>query len=62
MTDRVYPCYVQKKDQSGQWYWIFYAKNYEAIARSSESYHNRSDCEHSINLMKNSAEAKVYTE
>ena len=43
-----YPCYWEKKDKSGHWYWIYYASNGEEIARSSESYVNRSDCEHSI--------------
>ena len=26
MADVTYPCYWQKKDQSGGWYWIYYAK------------------------------------
>lgn len=50
MTGVTYPCYWQKKDNRGHWYWIYYAKNAEAIARSSESYVNRSDCTHSINI------------
>jgi uncharacterized protein YegP (UPF0339 family) len=63
MAQVTYPCYWQKKDNSGQWYWIYYAKNGEEIARSSESYVNRSDCIHSINLVKNSASDPVfYTE
>ncbi len=37
MADVTYPCYIQRKDQSGNWYWIYYAKNGEEIARSSES-------------------------
>jgi uncharacterized protein YegP (UPF0339 family) len=58
-----YPCYWQKKDNGGQWYWIYYAKNGEAIARSSESYINRADCIHSIQLLKNSSNDPVfYTE
>lgn len=55
-----YPCYWQKKDQSGYWYWIYYAKNGEEIARSSESYVNRTDCTHSINLMRASSGDKIY--
>ena len=43
-----YPCYWEKKDASGYWYWIYYASNAEEIARSSESYVDRSDCTHSI--------------
>lgn len=58
-----YPCYWQKKDRSGHWYWVYYARNGEEIARSSESYVNRSDCRHSITLLQNSADDKVfYTE
>ena len=60
MADVTYPCYWQKKDNSGQWYWIYYARNGEEIARSSESYVNRSDCEHSIQLMKNSSGVEVF--
>ncbi len=63
MADITYPCYWQKKDTKGQWYWIYYAKNGEEIAKSSESYIKRSDCEHSISLVKNSSQDKVfYTE
>lgn len=56
----VYPNYWQKKDQSGHWYWIYYAKNGEEIARSSESYVNRADCTHSIKLLKASKDDKIY--
>jgi uncharacterized protein YegP (UPF0339 family) len=63
MAEVKYPCYWQKKDAKGQWYWIYYAKNGEEIARSSESYVNRSDCRHSITLMQNSgSDAVFYTE
>ncbi len=63
MAEVTYPCYWQKKDQSGQWYWIYYAKNGEAIARSSESYVKRSDCRYSIQLMQGSSNDQVfYTE
>lgn len=55
-----YPCYWQKKDASGQWYWIYYGKNGKAIARSSESYVNRSDCTHSISLLQNSKSDPLY--
>ena len=60
MAEVTYPCYWQKKDRSGQWYWIYYARNREEIARSSESYVNRSDCTHSINLVKASANDPVF--
>lgn len=60
MTKRTYPCYIQRKDNGGYWYWIYYARNGEAIARSSESYVNRSDCKHSISLVKGSSEQPVF--
>ena len=47
--------FIKTKDKQGQWYWIFYASNGEAIARSSESYHAEVDCDHSINLVKRDA-------
>lgn len=60
MADITYPCYIERKDNRGHWYWIYYAANAEEIARSSESYVNRSDCEHSINLVKGSTSHKVF--
>ncbi|ANL84657.1 hypothetical protein AMC81_CH01876 [Rhizobium phaseoli] len=60
MAEVTYPCYWQRKDNRGQWYWIYYARNREEIARSSESYINRSDCTHSITLMKNSSADPVF--
>ena len=60
MAEVTYPCYWQKKDNKGQWYWIYYAKNKEEIAKSSESYINRSDCEHSIDLVKGSKDHAVF--
>jgi len=60
MAEVTYPCYWQKKDNRGEWYWIYYAKNGEAIARSSESYKNRDDCTHGITLVKNSKDHKVF--
>lgn len=60
MATVTYPCYWQKKDNSGHWYWIYYARNAKAIARSSESYVSRNDCEHSIQLMKGSSSDAVF--
>ncbi|MDO8707580.1 MAG: DUF1508 domain-containing protein [Pseudomonas sp.] len=63
MADVTYPCYWEKKDNSGQWYWIYYASNAKAIARSSESYVARSDCTHSIQIMQGSTASPIfYTE
>ncbi|KAA0020734.1 DUF1508 domain-containing protein [Salinicola corii] len=55
------PCYKQQKDNRGEWYWVYYARNGEAIARSSESYKAKTDCEHSIDLVKGSKDDPVYT-
>ncbi len=60
MAEVTYPCYWEKKDNKGQWYWIYYAANREEIARSSESYVKRADCEHSIALMKESSSAPIF--
>lgn len=60
MVQVTYPCYWQKQDNQGQWYWIYYAANGKAIARSSESYVSRGDCEYAIQLVRNSAAAKVF--
>ncbi len=61
MADGVtYPCYYAQKDNRGHWYWIYYAKNGEAIARSSESYVAKSDCDHSIQLVKGSSTHPYY--
>lgn len=63
MADVTYPCYWMKKDNRGEWRWTYYAKNGEAIAVSSEGYVNRTDCSHSITLVKNSRDDPVfYTE
>ncbi len=62
MSEKKYPCYVMKKDAAGKWYWIYYASNYEPIARSSESYWAKADCEHSIHILKQSVNAPVYSE
>lgn len=47
------------KDVAGEWRWTLYAGNHEKIADSGEGYHNRSDCEHGIELVKGSASAEV---
>lgn len=60
MAGLTYPCYHMSKDARGEWRWIYYARNAEPIAKSSEGYRNRSDCEHSINLVKGSSTHTVY--
>ncbi|MEL7090512.1 MAG: DUF1508 domain-containing protein [Pseudomonadota bacterium] len=46
-------------DTQGYWRWTFRAANHETIAVSSESYHNKSDAQHAINIVKSSAQAPV---
>lgn len=60
MSNVTYPCYWQKKDSSSQWYWIYYASNGEAIARSSESYVRRDDCTRSIEIMQGSSNSPIF--
>ncbi|MGQ0589124.1 MAG: DUF1508 domain-containing protein [Sphingosinicella sp.] len=60
MADVTYPCYIERKDNGGYWYWVYYAVNGKAIARSSESYVNRSDCTHSINLVQGSSSHPIF--
>jgi uncharacterized protein YegP (UPF0339 family) len=55
------PKFRIKKDNSGGYYWIFYAANNEEIARSSESYARKSSCIHGIALIrKHGPGARVY--
>jgi uncharacterized protein YegP (UPF0339 family) len=60
MAAITYPCYRGQKDNSGYWYWVYYASNGEAIARSSESYVKRADCERSIEIMQSSSSSPVF--
>lgn len=60
MVQVTYPCYWEKKDNNGQWYWVYYASNAKAIARSSESYVNRADCDRSIQIVKLSGNSPVF--
>lgn len=52
--------YYIYKDSQNYWRWTLYAANNEAIAVSSESYWNKSDCLHAISLVKGSSSAPVY--
>ncbi|MDB5717290.1 MAG: hypothetical protein JWM38_717 [Sphingomonas bacterium] len=60
MANVTYPCYQERKDSSGFWYWIYYASNGKAIARSSESYVRRDDGTHSIQLVQGSASHPIF--
>jgi uncharacterized protein YegP (UPF0339 family) len=47
------------KDAAAQYRWRYWANNGRKIADSGEAYHNKSDCQNGINLMKASANAPV---
>jgi len=60
MPARPFPSYWMYKDNANQWRWTYHAANGRAIAVSSEAYHNRSDCERSIDIMKASSSSEVW--
>ncbi len=46
--------------QAGQWRWRLVAGNNRIIANSGESYWNKADCLHAIDLVKGSTNTAVY--
>lgn len=50
--------YYYFKDASGEWRWHLKAANHEIIAQG-ESYKNKADCLHAIELVKSSSSALV---
>ena len=46
-----FPCYVLRRDTQNQWRWVYFARNGEPIAVSSESYKRVEDCRHGIEIM-----------
>ncbi|MCY4062338.1 MAG: DUF1508 domain-containing protein [Chloroflexi bacterium] len=51
--------YEVDRNSKNEWYWRLRASNGKIIARSSEGYINRSDCLHSIKLVKSAYNAPV---
>lgn len=51
--------YYEVYKSGAYWRWRFKANNHEIIA-SGESYYNKSDCLHAVELMKGSWNASVY--
>lgn len=47
------------KDTQGLWRWYLSAANNKTIAVSSESYYNKQDCSHAIDLVKSAWNAPV---
>jgi uncharacterized protein len=60
MAHRTYPSYWLYKDNQNLWRWSYDAANGRTISVSSESYHNRSDCERSIEIMKASTISQIW--
>ncbi len=48
------------KDAAGLWRWYLQAANNRKIADSGESYYNKQDCLHGIDLVKSAWNANVY--
>lgn len=47
------------RDANHEWRWRYRALNNKIIAVSSEGYGNKADCQHSIGLIKASADAPI---
>ena len=47
--------FVIYKDAEGEFRWRFHANNGQMLAESSEGYNNRTNCQHSIILIKQEA-------
>ena len=60
LSNATYPCYWMRQDITGNWFWIYFSRNRDEIARSSECFERRADCERSIKLIKDSASGPVY--
>ncbi|MDR7221267.1 DUF1508 domain-containing protein [Aminobacter aminovorans] len=60
MATRPYPSYYMYKDTQKLWRWRYDASNAKTIAVSSESYHNRADCQRGIDIMKASQNSEVW--
>jgi uncharacterized protein YegP (UPF0339 family) len=55
-----YPCYWMYPDSRGEWRWTYYGDNGEEIAVSSESYTTKTNCRHGVEIMRASADSKIY--
>ncbi len=62
MAKRSFPSYRLYKDKAGEWRWSYEAKNGQQISKSSEGYVKKSDCMHSIDIMKKTADHAVWEE
>ena len=60
MSEVTYPCYCERKDSNGEWYWVYYDATRKAVARSNGTFKDRADCKNSIAQMQKSAEHPIY--
>lgn len=60
MATRPYPSYWMYRDNQRLWRWSYEASNGKTIAVSSESYHNRADCQRGLDIMKASHSSPVW--
>jgi uncharacterized protein YegP (UPF0339 family) len=47
------------RDATGDWRWRLRHQNGQVVAESAEGYRRREDCEHGIDLVKQSSSAKM---
>ena len=59
---RKYPSYNIKQNSKKEWYWTYEASNGKTIARSSEGYVAKRDCERSVEILKESSSSLVFYE
>lgn len=52
MADIPHPYFSLYKDAQNQWRWNLKARNHKILADSAESYHNKVDAQHAIDLVK----------
>jgi len=60
MANRPYPSFLIYKDNKGEFRWRYQAANHRTIADSGEGYNNLADCEHGIELVKQSRNSEVW--
>jgi uncharacterized protein YegP (UPF0339 family) len=55
-----YPCYWMYTDSRQEWRWVYYGKNGEEIAVSSEGYTTKKNCLNGVEIMQASRNSTVY--
>lgn len=60
MATRPFPSFLIYKDSAGEFRWRYQASNHKTIADSGEGYKNLADCEHGIELVKQSHNKDIW--